>query len=623
MNSKILPSLLPLLLLSLPMIHSWTTTSTPRTITTTITSLRPKIHSHQPRRDRTRTRTSSSSSLFVSTSTPSPPINTESYDDDDDENSNSKSTTLSSPNPSLSSPKSQSFDKIAIVLNTNARGVTKALVDTTKKLVEEETSSSSSNIQLHITSTIQQAVSASHDIVKEACNGGNTLVIPVGGDGTLTNMIDLLWQQYSLLHQNGDNKSNNLATTTSFPISFGYIPMGTGNALGSVIGCTASIKATSKRQRMKQTIQSIVRRKQYKLQQYKQTLQQLMGFLASTTTTTTPTNTITIDTVELPLMQVTTTPTKSSSSATRDTSTTTTATTDHYTFFAGVGFDSLMLQDYKEIQEWIVPDDEDEEEKTSDTTIKEKSSTTTQTPSQSTPTLLKRIISQIQHSVLGGVTGYTVALFTKTLPGIFLKDQNQKTKYPMNVRISTLSAKQTHWIDHRRGDLMRPVVVQVCDNDDDLEMDDTQSEQPTILYEGSAGIVAAATTPFYGGGLRLFPFARMTTTGMHLRIGRINPLRGVLNIPRIFSGSYRERSPSEFGCIDFVGTQFIIDIISPEEGYPVQHSGEAIGLCQHVEFTVSGDNNTDSERSSSSSSSSSLPPAMKFVTLMPPRLIYE
>jgi hypothetical protein len=191
----------------------------------------------------------------------------------------------------------------------------------------------------------------------------------------------------------------------------------------------------------------------------------------------------------------------------------------------------------------------------------------------------------------------------------------------MSVRISTTQPLETHWIDHRRGDLMRPVV-----DDDDDDREATTANSKTILYEGTAGIVAAATTPFYGGGLRLFPFARMTISGMHLRIGRINPLRGVLNIPRIFSGSYRERSPSEFGCLDFVGTQFTIDVTDPIEGYPVQHSGESIGLCKRVEFTV---NNSSSSSSSSNGNGnadknlSRLPPPMKFVTLMPPRLIFE
>jgi hypothetical protein len=123
--------------------------------------------------------------------------------------------------------------------------------------------------------------------------------------------------------------------------------------------------------------------------------------------------------------------------------------------------------------------------------------------------------------------------------------------------------------------------------------------------------------------LRLFPFARMATTTMHLRVGRIHPLRGVVNLAQIFSGTYRDTRPDAFGCLDFLSTQFSLEILettpppTPQSssssgsngntnsiGYPVQHSGESVGRCQKVDFQV-------------------MPDPIRFVTLLPPRMVHE
>jgi hypothetical protein len=148
------------------------------------------------------------------------------------------------------------------------------------------------------------------------------------------------------------------------------------------------------------------------------------------------------------------------------------------------------------------------------------------------------------------------------------------------------------------------------------------SPPPLVLYEGSAGIVAAGTAPYYGGGLKLFPFARMTPNGMHLRVGRIHPLEGVWNIPRIFRGTYRNHG---FGCLDFCGPQFVVEVLGEEE-YPVQHSGESVGRCTRVSFQVMGDEDEeadDGNQNDSTATTRRLPPPIKFVTLLPPRLVVE
>jgi hypothetical protein len=125
------------------------------------------------------------------------------------------------------------------------------------------------------------------------------------------------------------------------------------------------------------------------------------------------------------------------------------------------------------------------------------------------------------------------------------------------------------WLDHRRGDVAQRVPTKSSTGDDD--------DDDLLVYEGPAGIVAASTVPYYGGRLRLFPFARVNCDTMHLRIGRIHPLTGFLNIPRIFAGTFRDTS-ERFGVLDFLGTEFHVQLQGRNgEKYPFQHSGESVG----------------------------------------------
>merc|ERR1712150_107150 len=205
-------------------------------------------------------------------------------------------------------------------------------------------------------------------------------------------------------------------------------------------------------------------------------------------------------------------------------------------FFAGVGFDSLMLNDFKSIKAW----------------------------STRTGFLTK---------TLSSVTGYCVALVVKTLPNCALYG-----KHNVKVKLSTKD-EETLWVDHRRGDMVQRVAADASSNPDGKQ----------LLYSGTTGVLAAGTSPFYGGGLRLFPFARLTTNKMHLRLGRINPLTGFINIPKIFEGSYRDKS-DKFGCIDFIGGDFEVEVTteehSDEKGFPFQHSGESIGHIDRFRLRV-------------------------------------
>lgn len=291
--------------------------------------------------------------------------------------------------------------------------------------------------------------------------------------------------------------------------------------------------------------------------------------------------------VEMPMMQV----------IHKEDNTTTTSTSNtkgDLCFFAGSGFDSLMLHDFQQIKAWS-------------------------SQSKSLPTFLK--------DALSSVAGYCVALVTLTLPQT-LKHGTHK----IHVKVTT-EDEEALWVDHRRGDFSELAIGTKTDlggregrDGETINGDATTKKKQHLIYSGTTGILAASTTPYYGGGLRLFPYARLIPNKLQLRLGRISPLVGFFNIPKIFEGSYREKT-DQFGCLDFIGDEFDVEVSSPvyeeylkkhrrkskggwwrrirgkarldvEEdtnngessettsGFPFQHSGESMGIKERFRLRV-------------------------------------
>jgi len=458
---------------------------------------------------------------------------------------------------STSSPSKPSPSAV-IVLNVNARQVTPDLAPMCQEVLGEE--------NVYLTTSNEEAIAAAKDIAERKPR----IVIPVGGDGTLTAMVNHLCnaiqasQSQQQKHQEKNMSMNTSAAISQMPL-IAYIPLGTGNGAGSVVGCIAppfsrnavkpskldKIKAKF-RSRNKGLVKTIA-----KIQAVGATMQQhdALG------TADVESQLDDCDIVDLHMMQVSTSSSSSSSNQNGDADKT---KFSELAFFAGVGFDSLMLQDFKDIQAW------------------------TKQPKQ------RRYLPRVIRKSLSSVAGYCVALVSKTLPKCILNQAHE-----IQVKISTRQPESTLWIDHRRGDVARSVSssgsglassASTATSDVDHHVDTDTNE--ILLYKGKAGIVAAGTAPYYGGGLRLFPFACMHPNKMHLRVGRIHPIRGFLNIPKIFSGEYRDKNDDTFGCIDFIGPQLEIEVSSAQQqqqeqdGYPLQHSGESIGIVNKFQLEV-------------------------------------
>ena len=379
-------------------------------------------------------------------------------------------------------------------MNINARSVSPALAPIAKSIFGRQ--------NVFVTKTEDEARQAAKHIAKHLDQ--YNLVVPVGGDGTLSSMITFLSREI------GGTTTNE--SVGKLPL-VGYIPLGTGNGVGSVVGCRVpfSFRRKSKLRRIRAILEALK-----EVAEHHPTPQEAAQQY---------------DVVEMPMMEVTHPPAEvnlkqheQQSTTTTSTTTTTTATRGDLCFFAGIGFDSLMLNDFKEIKAW----------------------------SRRTGFL---------RGMLSSVMGYCVALVVRTLPAAV------RGKHNIYVKL-TSNDPDCVWVDHRRGDVVRPCPERT-------------------LYKGVTGILAAGTSPFYGGGLRLFPFARMTLDKMHVRLGRINPLVGFINIPKIFAGSYRDKSES-FGVLDFIGSDFEVDVSSDtdEKGYPFQHSGESVGNVERFRLRV-------------------------------------
>ena len=114
----------------------------------------------------------------TTTSTPQTPQNftTDNNSNQQNTNSNNKVTTSLRSNTTPPTKRGQT----AIVLNTNARSVTPRVVETAVATLGE------SNV--YVTTSAAQAQAAARDIWQQ----GYSLVIPVGGDGTLSSLVNLM-----------------------------------------------------------------------------------------------------------------------------------------------------------------------------------------------------------------------------------------------------------------------------------------------------------------------------------------------------------------------------------------------------------------------------------------------
>lgn len=98
-----------------------------------------------------------------------------------------------------------------------------------------------------------------------------------------------------------------------------------------------------------------------------------------------------------------------------------------------------------------------------------------------------------------------------------------------------------------------------------------------LLHAGPCMLAAASTVPYYGLGLRVFPFAGKAHGMMQVRVAtRIDVSTLVLNLPRIWSGGFAHE-----GLLDFHAERIALRFERP---MPLQIGGDAEGWREEVTF---------------------------------------
>lgn len=337
-------------------------------------------------------------------------------------------------------------NKVAVLLNRNARKVSDKLARRVEEIVGTG--------NLFYSRSLEEAEAYAREIVQR----GYGTVVCGGGDGTLARAINLV-QRYvgeaNAWRAERYRRYGEWQTLLSSP-RFGFLRLGTGNALGPVTGAGNPLDD------LKRVVAQVPVRHR-----------------------------------TVPLLDV----------------------GGERCFFAGLGYDSLVLNDYNWLRE------------------RTKS----------------RLARPFMHSVLG----YFAAIAARTLPNVLFRGAAE-----LSARVVTRAP--AFYIDPRRGDAVEAI------------------EPGTTLYEGSAALIGAGTTPYYGYGLKVYPFAGMMPGMMNLRIASLGPVTALSHLPSIWKGSYRK--PERL--FDFFASDVEIEL---EQPFPFQHSGDAQGMRKSLRWRIPED----------------------------------
>jgi diacylglycerol kinase family enzyme len=99
-----------------------------------------------------------------------------------------------------------------------------------------------------------------------------------------------------------------------------------------------------------------------------------------------------------------------------------------------------------------------------------------------------------------------------------------------------------------------------------------------VLYRGPASLLGVATTPLYGAGMRMFPFATSRAGRFQLRVLHLTPLQACLHAGAAWRGTLHHPALHDFYA-DRVRVVF-------DEAMPYQLGGEASGYRKELVFTL-------------------------------------
>jgi len=160
---------------------------------------------------------------------------------------------------------------------------------------------------------------------------------------------------------------------------------------------------------------------------------------------------------------------------------------------------------------------------------------------------------RLGRRVASGVKGYGLAIALRSAP-------RQLLQRPVYTEI--VNAGGTAW---RLGPDGEPVGRPI--------------EHGDLLYAGPCMLAAGGTVPYYGFGLRAFPFAGRRPGSLQLRVATRIPVAAlVANVSRIFSGEFAHP-----GLLDFQVDRVAMTFDRP---LPLQVGGDAEGARDRLEMGV-------------------------------------
>lgn len=99
-----------------------------------------------------------------------------------------------------------------------------------------------------------------------------------------------------------------------------------------------------------------------------------------------------------------------------------------------------------------------------------------------------------------------------------------------------------------------------------------------VMFRGKLMMAGAATMPFYGYGLRMFPFASQRRGMMHVRLGQVQATSVLANLPKLWNGRWFPE-----GIHDFHAKDVTIRFAQP---MPLQIGGDAAGYRDELKLSV-------------------------------------
>lgn len=318
--------------------------------------------------------------------------------------------------------------RIAVVVNGNAKNVTAEVISTLDQIL------------LGGDLFVSRSLAEADEIAKVLVSRGYGTVLTGGGDGTFSVMVTKV---YAEAERQG----------ASLP-RFGFLKLGTGNALAHVVGASGSGRGE---------LAADIRRLREDAGSREVGLVEVDGELAP---------------------------------------------------FCGFGVDAVVLQDYES---------------------------------------LKRLLGGTPLEGMGmGPVGYAISSLTRSLPRALVKK-------PAHCRIIN------------RGEPCSRIGPRGSASGQSIRAGE-------VLFEGPARLVGAATIPYYGYGLRAFPFAEERSDRMHLRVSNVS----VPAFVRHFRGIWRGEFQDPELIADYLVQRVEIRMDPPT---PFQMGGDF--RCQTGEKTVS------------------------------------